>query len=111
MKNKKPLFIILILLIIFIIPFAAAKRLYLYGGKFIPKASTQHGYLIHPPLKINELTLYDSKGNLFDVQKLYGKWLLLHIGSNNCLDLCKKSLYQLQQIHTATGKDQARVLR
>jgi len=101
MKNKKPLFIILILLTIFIIPFQAAKRLYLYDVNFLPKASTQHGYLIQPPLKINQLTSYDFKG----------KWLLLYIGPNNCLALCKKNLYQLQQIHTATGKDQSRILR
>jgi cytochrome oxidase Cu insertion factor (SCO1/SenC/PrrC family) len=111
MKNKKPLFITLILLLIFIIPFQAAKRLYLHDANFLPKARTQHGYLIQPPLKINQLTLYDFDENLFDAQKLHGKWLLLYIGPNNCLTLCKKNLYQLQQIHTATGKDQSRVLR
>lgn len=103
MKNKsqKPLLIILILLIIFIAPFQMAKKFYLHNADFLHKGSTQHGYLIQPPLKINQLTLYDFKG----------KWLLVYIGPNNCPALCKKSLYQLQQIHTAIGKDQSRVLR
>lgn len=103
MKNKsqKPLIIILILLIIFIAPFQIAKRIYLHDASFFHKGSTQHGYLIQPPLKINQLTSYDFKG----------KWLLLYIGPNNCPAPCKKNLYQLQQIHTALGKDQSRILR
>lgn len=110
-KNRRSLFIILILLLIFILPFQAAKKLYLDGTNFFPKAKIQHGYLIKSPLKINQLTLYDFEGKLFDTQKLHGKWLLLYTGPNNCSALCKKNLYQLQQIHIATGKDQSRVLR
>jgi hypothetical protein len=36
---------------------------------------------------------------------------LLYVAPGECTTLCKKNMYQLQQIHIATGKDQSRVLR
>ena len=110
-RNRRSLLIILILFFIFFIPLQAAKRFYIHGTNFFHKASTQHGYLIQPPLVLNQLSLYDTNQHIFNPQKLQGKWLLLYVGPDQCSALCKKNLYQLQQIHIATGKDQSRVLR
>jgi cytochrome oxidase Cu insertion factor (SCO1/SenC/PrrC family) len=110
-SNRRSLLIILILFFIFFIPFQVAKRFYLHDTNFFPKASTQHGYLIQPPLTLSQLPLYDADNHIFNSQKLRGKWILLYVGPNKCSALCIKNLYQLQQIHIATGKDQPRVLR
>ena len=105
LKNKKkhPIFIILILFFIFLIPFQLAKILYTHNIYFLSsKTGTQHGYLIQPPFNLNQLCY---------PRALHGKWLLLYTDSENCSAACKKALHQLQQIHIATGKDQSRVLR
>ena len=77
---------------------------------FLPKASTQQGYLISPPLQFNHLTLYDQNDHLLDNQTVKGKWLLIYAGPATCPALCQKNVYQLKQIHIASGKDQSRIL-
>lgn len=110
-SNFRALLILLILFFIFFVPFQIARMLYLHNSHFFPKASTQHGYLIQPPLSLSQLPLYDTKHQPFNPQKLQGKWILLFVGADECKALCIKNLYQLQQIHIATGKNQSRVLR
>lgn len=138
-KNIKPFVVILILFFIFFAPFQLAKRFYLHDTHFFPKASTQHGYLIQPPLNLNQLSLYNNNNPIYTskdfkekaqehsksnlprneasppqpriTEPLKGKWILLYAGPSTCSTTCKKTLYQLQQIHIATGKDQSRVLR
>jgi hypothetical protein len=102
-KKKSPIFIILILFFIFLVPFQLAKILYTHNIYFLSsKTGTQHGYLIQAPFNLKQLCY---------PRALHGKWLLLYTDSENCSAACKKALHQLQQIHIATGKDQSRVLR
>lgn len=102
-KKKHPVFIILILFFIFLIPFQLAKIIFTHNIYFLSnKTGTQHGYLIPSPFNLKQLCY---------PKELHGKWLLLYINAEHCSVACKKALYQLQQIHTATGKDQSRVLR
>ncbi len=96
---KRPAGVFLILCILFLVPLIAAWWMAQHKITWTGK-TTQHGQLLTPPRALAELVT---------TQVGQGHWLLLYVSPNPCDAVCAKRLFFLKQIHTATGKNQARV--
>lgn len=97
--HKHPLATLLLLLLLFLIPFSIAWLMY-HGHHLLPRGRSNHGTLIQPPFSMTQLNLHS-----------HGKWMLLYFNPGLCEKTCQKDLYQLRQIRTATGKNSNRVTR
>lgn len=74
-----------------------------------------HGELIDPPLNLKNLKgIIHQTSPVMDAHTKFfqGHWILLYVHpEQSCESSCKKMLYHLHQIHSATHKDSERVRR
>lgn len=101
---KKVTWIFLILFLLFVVPLMLASWLSYTKNPF-SSHTTNLGELIQPPLDLNQLILSDNK------KIKANHWLLLYVNPAVCDKQCKKILYNIRQVRTATGKDMNRVER
>jgi len=107
-KNRNIL-ILIVLFLIFLIPFLSAYFLYAQSDKLNIK-TVNYGNLIRPPVNIKTLHLTnEEKKSAPDI--LIGKWTILYVLPNNCDENCKKIIYNMRQIRQANGKDMERIQR
>ena len=99
-KNKKNTYTLTFLLLLFIVPLGLAFWMY-SSGKTPFQHTTNRGQLIQPVLNTAPLHL--------GLEPDY--WWLVYVSPNTCDPSCEKILYNIRQIHTATGKDSDRVKR
>ncbi len=74
------------------------------GGK-------NRGELIHPARLLAGFELVDDEGQPIDRENFLGKWSLLEIVDNACLEDCMKNIYKMRQLRLAIGKDAYRMQR
>jgi hypothetical protein len=102
--NRRPLLLILIL---FVGPLAAAFWLY-YGSAWRPSGRTSHGELIQPVITLPALPKATGDGNV-----LAGKWSLLVVGTGDagCDADCRNALIYARQTWLSLGRLASRVQR
>lgn len=103
-RVKKPYWILVILCALFGLPLLMASWM-AAEDKPLVSHTTNHGQLITPPLSMTKLDLPSNQ------QTWRGKWLLLYVNPKSCDAVCEKTLYNIRQIRTATGKNSERVDR
>ena len=96
-KSRKSL---MLLLSVFIIPVVMAKLA--LDNDWFNEGVTNSGTLIEHELTLTELALTD--------EVLQKKWLIISQISENCLDICKQSLYGINQTFISLGKEMKRVV-
>lgn len=97
----------LLLVGVFVVPVAAAYMAY-FGWR--PAGHKNYGDLITvTPLQQTEGRLLN--GEAFGLERLQGKWLMVHVGPAACDAGCERQLYLMRQIRIAQGKGQSRIER
>ncbi|MBW8329306.1 MAG: hypothetical protein K0M48_09195 [Thiobacillus sp.] len=97
----------LLLIAVFVVPVVAAYLAY-FGWR--PAGHTNYGDLLKvTPLQKTAGVMHD--GMPFDLQKLQGKWVMVHVGPANCDANCVQQLYLMRQTRIAQGKEQSRIER
>jgi hypothetical protein len=103
---------------LFLLPLALAFLVY-YGTGWRPSAHVNHGHLIVPARPLPAAALpriaLEQAGNARAPQApgaAWGKgWALVYIGSGDCGDSCRESLYAMRQTRLALNNDMTRVAR
>jgi len=96
-KSRKSL---LLLLSVFIIPVVMAKLA--LDNDWFNEGVTNSGALIEHELTVSELDITD--------EALQKKWLIISQIPENCPDVCKQSLYGINQTFISLGKEMKRVV-
>ena len=77
-----------------------------------PEGRTNYGALLDPrlyPIPALGAVMLDGKPVTLDAYK--GKWIMLQVDQAECAESCRKKLYDMRQLRTATGKDRERIER
>jgi HPt (histidine-containing phosphotransfer) domain-containing protein len=89
----------------------ALATLVFYTGIGIPKATTNHGELLYPPLHMDDVSWRDDSGAPWTYSGAEPGWSLMVVGRGDCGEACRERLFLTRQIRTALGKDAGRVSR
>ena len=95
---------------LFLLPVVAATALYVSGWRPEGK-SLQHGELVQPARPVGDAELTGADGAPFRLNALRGKWVFVYFGPLLCTEACRNSLYKMQQVRLAQGRDAVRVER
>lgn len=107
--NKKGRVILLSLLLLFFVPMIFATY-YFYTQDSRQFKLMHHGDLIRPAKSIATLSLEDpALHQAFTGKALQGKWWVIYVSPDKCLEECHDNLYNIKQMITALSKDQSRV--
>lgn len=88
---------------VFLLPLVAA---YLWH----PSGNTvNYGTLIQPARPLKSFQMVDLKGNSVGLEALQGRWTLLYVGGEHCLEQCRHNLYKIERVRLAQGKNMQRV--
>lgn len=92
----------------------AAPLIFSYLTYYVikPQGRTNYGALLDPrayPIPALGTTMLDGKPIALDAYK--GKWIMLQIDQAECPGSCRKKLYDMRQLRTATGKERERIER
>jgi cytochrome oxidase Cu insertion factor (SCO1/SenC/PrrC family) len=97
----------LLLIAVFVVPVVAA---YLAFFGWRPAGHTNYGDLLEvTPLQQTEGITPD--GAPLDLERLQGKWVMVHVGPARCDAACERQLYLMRQTRIAQGKEQSRIER
>lgn len=99
---------LLFLAALFIGPVAISTLLY-FGSSWRPQGTVNKGHLLSPVKPIPKLALVQPDGTTAPQEVFSKTWTMLYVGSSNCDELCRKTLYNARQVHTALGKESHRV--
>jgi hypothetical protein len=92
---------------VFMLPVVAAWLAY---AGWRPAGHNNYGELLAvTPLQRTAGAMHD--GAPFDLAKLRGKWVMVHVGPAGCDAACGQQLYLMRQTRVAQGKDQSRIER
>ncbi len=107
--SKKRPWTLVVLLLVFVVPFAIAWYYYQTQDQREFKLM-HHGDLIRPAKSIQQLSFKDTTTNAkFQGDALKGKWWVLYVAPDKCLEECHDNLYNIKQMITALGKNSSRV--
>ena len=67
------------------------------------------GVVLDPPQSAANITLTDETSQLFSLNALRGKWILLTYGYTSCPDVCPLTLDHLRQVKSLLGAQAANV--
>lgn len=99
------------LALFFFVPLAVSFYLYYGQTGWRPPGHVNHGVLISPARPVPPLTLPLLAGGTTSPKWLRGKWTMLYVESGDCLERCRKRLYDMRQVRTALDRDMDRVQR
>jgi len=108
--RKRNLRTVGLLAAIFFLPLLASFYMY-YGSGWRPSASAAHGELYHPARPLPQVDLRDATGEFAPANILRDKWALVYVGSGQCDDACKSSLYFMRQTRLSLNNEMTRVSR
>jgi hypothetical protein len=94
---------------LFLLPLAVAFYMY-YGTAWRPAAHVNHGTLIAPLRPLPAVALPQVPPGAA-ITTFHGQWTLVYIGSGDCDDACRDSLYLMRQTRAALNTDMSRVAR
>lgn len=100
--------ILLMLGVIFVLPFTIAATLHLLNLK---PSGHSYGNLIQPPKALSFNNLNDAQGQEIKPEQWLKKWSLVTIDSTNCADACQAKMHLLKQLNTSLNKDAHRLQR
>ena len=100
--------ILLMLAVIFVLPFTVAATLHLLNLK---PSGHSYGNLVQPPKVIKFPTLHDSEGKEFKPEQWLKKWSVVTVDIAGCAEKCQSEVHLLKQINTSLNKDAHRVQR
>jgi cytochrome oxidase Cu insertion factor (SCO1/SenC/PrrC family) len=101
--------ILLVLLGITLLPVAIAWTMYYTGWH--PERTGNYGELVTPARPLTDLGFEATDGTARSLAGLRGKWTLLYLAPAACPESCRVTLYQLQQVTLAQGKEGDRIRR
>ena len=99
------------LALFFFVPLAASFYLYYGQTAWRPFGHVNRGVLIDPARPVPPLALPLLAGGTTRPTFLRGKWTLLYVESGDCLESCRRHLYDMRQVRTALDRDMDRVQR
>ena len=100
--------ILLILAVVFLLPFTMAALLHLLDLK---PSGKSYGDLIQPPKSLQFPVLKDVQGRSFKSQQWLKKWSVVMVDSTGCAAPCQAKVQLLKQVHTSLNKEIKRVQR
>lgn len=100
--------ILLILALIFVLPFTVAATLHLLNLK---PSGHSYGNLIQPPQALQFPSLRDAQGKAFTTQQWLKIWSVVMVDATGCAQPCQAQVHLLKQIHTSLNKDKHRLQR
>lgn len=100
--------ILLILAVIFVLPFTVAATLHLLNLK---PSGHSYGDLIQPPQALVFPVLHDAQGKEFTASQWLKIWSVVIVDSTGCAQPCQAQVHLLKQIHTSLNKDKHRLQR
>ncbi len=100
-----------LLMAIFFTPIVIALVLYANLDKWQITSTSNHGNLIQPPHRLQDVSLTDVQGESFRFSDLRDKWVLVQLGEASCDKQCEERLYLVRQIRLAQGDNLHRVKR
>jgi len=101
---------LLLMLVVFAIPYALSWLLYLNPGWF-NLGTRNNGTLISPVIPAQQLALTQMDGQAEQADAKNEKWTLLMFGDGQCDQQCEKTLFTLQQLRRMMGVDMAKIRR
>ena len=97
------------IMVLAMLPLAAAVYLYYGDPGSIPGAQTNRGALLDPPAQLSELGLRDEGGLITaEGPRL---WRLVYFLPPACGEACFERMHLLRQLHVLLGRDEDRVIR
>lgn len=84
---------------------------YGFGAAFLQRAATNHAPLVQPIVTLRPFTNLLLDQTQIDLDRLQGKWTVLHRLGNTCEESCENALYNTRQTRLALGRDSNRVQR
>lgn len=100
---------VLAVVAVFLIPLLLAAGLYWGGWRPHP---TNYGKLVQPAHTLAPLWAVDARtGSSISLSSLYGKWVLLYVGTPACHTHCTEALYKLRAMALFQGDNAHRVRR
>jgi SCO1/SenC len=101
---------LILVALLFLLPVVAATALYVSGWR--PEGrSLQHGELVQPARPVGDAELTGADGAPYRLNALRGKWAFVYFSPLPCTQACRNSLYKMQQVRLAQGRDAPRVER
>jgi cytochrome oxidase Cu insertion factor (SCO1/SenC/PrrC family) len=100
--------VLVLLAIIFLLPFSVAALLHLLE---IKPSGKSYGDLIQPPRQLQIPLLHDAQGREFAAIKWQKKWNLVTVNRTSCDEACQAQTHMLRQVHVSLGKETNRVQR
>jgi cytochrome oxidase Cu insertion factor (SCO1/SenC/PrrC family) len=100
--------ILLMLGVIFILPFTIAATLHLLNLK---PTGHSYGNLVQPPKPLNFTIIQDAQGKEIKPDQWLKKWSVVTLDSTNCAEPCQADMHLLKQINTSLNKDAHRLQR
>jgi cytochrome oxidase Cu insertion factor (SCO1/SenC/PrrC family) len=104
-KDKK---ILLLLAVVFLLPFTVASILHLLN---IRPGGKSFGNLILPIVELKMPTLTDVSGNSFVDSKWSKIWNIVMIDAASCNQACEQNVDKLDRVHRSLYKEEDRVQR
>jgi len=101
---------LILVVALFLLPVVAATWLYLSGWRPEGK-SLAHGELVQPARALGDAELRTMDGAPYRLSTLRGSWVMVYLGPLPCAEDCRNSLYKMQQVRLAQGRDAPRVER
>ncbi len=97
--------------LVFLLPVAGSWYLVFFTDYAREGNGAEHGDLIQPPRQLENIELTWVGRDSTKQEPLYGKWSMLFYVDGPCEASCEDSLYRLQQIRLATGRELQHVQR
>ena len=76
-----------------------------------PEGRVHHGELIEPQRMLPAASVQDLQGKDLPLAQLKGQWLLVAVGSSECVDKCERLLFVQRQLHKLLNKESDRLDR
>jgi cytochrome oxidase Cu insertion factor (SCO1/SenC/PrrC family) len=100
--------ILLLLGIIFVLPFTLAATLHLLN---LRPSGHSYGNLVQPPHALQFPTLHDMDGKKFKREQWLKKWSIVTVIAKECAEPCQAQEHLIKQVHILLDKDAHRLQR